>query len=288
MHGGLTAAIVDESFGGLLFALKQAGGLGFWGPAYTVNLEVGGWVWARCSGVTCWCQLPLPASAHLPRCPFMRACAASRQPVLPLSSLLCLRPPSPGGLQGQDPGWPHHPVHHRGGELRGAQALDEGHRQVRGWVVVRVGGWVEVGGGQGRARRTGGRVWEVREHVPGQQAVGPRVGHPGCSGSGSACSRPLLSQGLSMPCPQLRGWRRAPLHPPSVCAARARCNEGGNMPLLLRLLMGMRLAAPLPACSDGPKGQVYATARALFVAPKPHKMVQDVGKYLLRRLVGDM
>eukprot|EP00887_Chlorella_sp_A99_P004170 scaffold23.g4170.t1 len=39
--------------------------------------------------------------------------------------------------------------------------------------------------------------------------------------------------------------------------------------------------------SDGPNGIVYATARALFVAPKPHKMVSDVGKYLLRRLVGD-
>lgn len=38
--------------------------------------------------------------------------------------------------------------------------------------------------------------------------------------------------------------------------------------------------------SDGPEGQVYATARALFVAPKPHKMVQDVGKYLLRRMFG--
>lgn len=40
--------------------------------------------------------------------------------------------------------------------------------------------------------------------------------------------------------------------------------------------------------SDGPDGQVYATARALFVAPKPHKMVQDVGKYLLRRMFGDI
>lgn len=38
--------------------------------------------------------------------------------------------------------------------------------------------------------------------------------------------------------------------------------------------------------SDGPEGQVYATARALFVAPKPHKMVQDVGKYLFRRAFG--
>lgn len=37
--------------------------------------------------------------------------------------------------------------------------------------------------------------------------------------------------------------------------------------------------------SDGPDGQVYATARALFVAPKPLKMVQDVGKYLLRRVL---
>jgi hypothetical protein len=40
VHGGLTAAIIDESFGGLLFSLKQAGALSFWGPAYTVQLEV--------------------------------------------------------------------------------------------------------------------------------------------------------------------------------------------------------------------------------------------------------
>ena len=40
VHGGLTAAIIDESFGGLLFSLKQAGALPFWGPAYTVQLEV--------------------------------------------------------------------------------------------------------------------------------------------------------------------------------------------------------------------------------------------------------
>lgn len=40
VHGGLTAAIIDESFGGLLFALKQQKALNFWGPAYTVSLEV--------------------------------------------------------------------------------------------------------------------------------------------------------------------------------------------------------------------------------------------------------
>lgn len=40
VHGGLTAAIVDESFGAMLFALKQAKALPFWGPAYTVQLEV--------------------------------------------------------------------------------------------------------------------------------------------------------------------------------------------------------------------------------------------------------
>lgn len=32
VHGGLTAAIIDESFGGLLFALKQQKALSFWGP----------------------------------------------------------------------------------------------------------------------------------------------------------------------------------------------------------------------------------------------------------------
>ncbi|KAL6770898.1 hypothetical protein ACKKBF_B33150 [Auxenochlorella protothecoides x Auxenochlorella symbiontica] len=40
VHGGLTAAMFDESFGGLLFSLKQAKALDFWGPAYTVALEV--------------------------------------------------------------------------------------------------------------------------------------------------------------------------------------------------------------------------------------------------------
>lgn len=40
VHGGLTAALFDESFGGLLFSLKQQRALDFWGPAYTVNLEV--------------------------------------------------------------------------------------------------------------------------------------------------------------------------------------------------------------------------------------------------------
>lgn len=35
--------------------------------------------------------------------------------------------------------------------------------------------------------------------------------------------------------------------------------------------------------TDGPDGKVYATARALFVSPKPHKMVWDVVKYLGRR-----
>lgn len=40
VHGGLTAAIFDETFGGLLFSLKQDRVLKFWGPAYTVHLEV--------------------------------------------------------------------------------------------------------------------------------------------------------------------------------------------------------------------------------------------------------
>jgi hypothetical protein len=37
---GMTAAIVDESFGGLLLALRQASALPFWGPAFTASLEV--------------------------------------------------------------------------------------------------------------------------------------------------------------------------------------------------------------------------------------------------------
>jgi acyl-coenzyme A thioesterase PaaI-like protein len=40
VHGGLTAAIFDETFGGLLFSLKKDKALNFWGPAYTVHLEV--------------------------------------------------------------------------------------------------------------------------------------------------------------------------------------------------------------------------------------------------------
>ena len=39
-HGGMTAAIVDESFGGLLLALRQSKALPFWGPAFTASLEV--------------------------------------------------------------------------------------------------------------------------------------------------------------------------------------------------------------------------------------------------------
>lgn len=39
VHGGLTAAIFDEIFGGLLFSLKRYGGLPFWGPAYTVQVS---------------------------------------------------------------------------------------------------------------------------------------------------------------------------------------------------------------------------------------------------------
>ena len=41
VHGGLTAAIFDEVFGGLLFSLKKDGNIKTsWGPSYTVALEV--------------------------------------------------------------------------------------------------------------------------------------------------------------------------------------------------------------------------------------------------------
>ncbi|KAK9821548.1 hypothetical protein WJX74_010745 [Apatococcus lobatus] len=40
VHGGLTAAVVDECLGFLMFALKHQRALPFWGPAYTVHLEV--------------------------------------------------------------------------------------------------------------------------------------------------------------------------------------------------------------------------------------------------------
>jgi acyl-coenzyme A thioesterase PaaI-like protein len=40
MHGGLTAAIVDETFGGLAISLWKSGALGFKAPAYTARLEI--------------------------------------------------------------------------------------------------------------------------------------------------------------------------------------------------------------------------------------------------------
>lgn len=40
VHGGFTAAVMDETLGFLLFALKKQQALPFWGPAYTAHLEV--------------------------------------------------------------------------------------------------------------------------------------------------------------------------------------------------------------------------------------------------------
>uniref|UniRef100_A0A7R9YRT3 Thioesterase domain-containing protein n=1 Tax=Chlamydomonas euryale TaxID=1486919 RepID=A0A7R9YRT3_9CHLO len=40
LHGGLTASIFDETFGGLAVCMWKAGALGFRPPAYTVRLEV--------------------------------------------------------------------------------------------------------------------------------------------------------------------------------------------------------------------------------------------------------
>ncbi len=40
VHGGLTAAIIDETFGGLGICCWKAGALGFRPPAYTARLEV--------------------------------------------------------------------------------------------------------------------------------------------------------------------------------------------------------------------------------------------------------
>lgn len=40
VHGGLTAATFDETFGGLLFALKDQRLLPFWGPAFTAQLDI--------------------------------------------------------------------------------------------------------------------------------------------------------------------------------------------------------------------------------------------------------
>ena len=40
VHGGLTAAILDETFGFLFYAMKHHKQLPFWQPAYTAHLEV--------------------------------------------------------------------------------------------------------------------------------------------------------------------------------------------------------------------------------------------------------
>lgn len=40
VHGGLTAAIIDETLGGLMFALKQSSAIQLPGPMFTVQLEV--------------------------------------------------------------------------------------------------------------------------------------------------------------------------------------------------------------------------------------------------------
>lgn len=40
VHGGLTAAIIDESFGFLFYALRRHKQLPFFGPAFTAHLEV--------------------------------------------------------------------------------------------------------------------------------------------------------------------------------------------------------------------------------------------------------
>jgi hypothetical protein len=40
VHGGLTAAIMDETLGGLGICMWQSGALGFRPPAYTARLEV--------------------------------------------------------------------------------------------------------------------------------------------------------------------------------------------------------------------------------------------------------
>ena len=42
----------------------------------------------------------------------------------------------------------------------------------------------------------------------------------------------------------------------------------------------------LPTIRDGPDGKVFATARALFVAPRTDRMIQDAASYILRRMIG--
>lgn len=36
--------------------------------------------------------------------------------------------------------------------------------------------------------------------------------------------------------------------------------------------------------SDGPEGKVFATSRALFVSPKPHKLVKEITSYIWQGL----
>ena len=94
-----------------------------------------------------------------------------------------------------------------------------------------------------------------------------------------------------------KGWPSVPASQLGRLLARAvQCPAGTSWPTTpCRHRLANR--AP-PACppilltqatvSDGPQGTVYATARALFVAPRPQKALVDVGKYLLRRVMGDM
>jgi hypothetical protein len=60
VHGGLTAALIDESLGGLYTCMLTSGSLGVRLPALTARLEVGAPVPAAAAACGC---LPLPAAA---------------------------------------------------------------------------------------------------------------------------------------------------------------------------------------------------------------------------------
>ena len=65
VHGGLTAAILDETFGFLFYAMKHHKQLPFWQPAYTAHLEVD--YKAVCPADQHCCLLLLSRASQRPR-----------------------------------------------------------------------------------------------------------------------------------------------------------------------------------------------------------------------------
>lgn len=86
-----------------------------------------------------------------------------------------------------------------------------------------------------------------------------------------------------------KGWPSVPSSQLERRLARAGQGPAGtSWPTAPRPLVLTPILLTQATVSDGPQGTVYATARALFVAPRPQKALVDVGKYLLRRVMGDI